>query len=694
MEKKYKILIVDDTEINRSLLADMLGVDYEIVEAANGLEAIALLNNCYDEISLMLLDIVMPEMDGFEVLAAMKKSGWIESVPVITISAETSSAYIDQAYDLGATDYISRPFDEKTVQRRVKNTIMLYAKQKMLEGMVTEQILEKEKNNYLMVEILSTIVEFRNGESGLHVLHIRTITEILLKKLLELTDQYHLTASQVTLIVNASALHDIGKISIPESILNKPGKLTKEEFEVMKTHSMIGAQIMENAPYRQEEELIQIAHDICRWHHERYDGKGYPDGLKGEEIPIAAQVVALADVYDALTSIRVYKPPFTHEEAMEMILRGECGAFSPLLLQCLIETGSTISKAVKDYSIAGKIKPDTQQITTELLANGHPSNRTLALLEQERTKYQFFASMSKEIQYEFNEHMDILSFSEWGAAQLGVKELIVHPLENEELHKVISKEDCYDLFHKLHQVTPTNPVVTENYCLNIRGEKRWHKVIARPLWVGEEQTEITGNIGKFIDIHEEYLELDALKQMATQDSLTKLHNRRSIQEIIEKALPGKHQKFALILFDLDHFKNANDNYGHLFGDSVLVFVATMLLKSIRKEDIAARIGGDEFLIFMEYKDDIVPLVRRIFEMLTKQFHGFQISVSMGIALCPENGTHYEQLFHCADQALYLSKQNGRNQFSFYNQAIQDYLSVLSPIDNELDASQVTRQISE
>lgn len=223
MDKQYTILIVDDTEINRSLLSDMLASQYTIREASNGMEAVALLDKFHSEIALVLLDIMMPVMDGFEVLSIMKRSGWIDSIPVITISAETSSNYIDQAYDLGATDYISRPFDEKTVQRRVKNTIILYAKQKMLEGMVAEQILEKEKSNYLMVEILSNIVEFRNGESGLHVLHIRTITELLLRRLVQMTDRYAMTPSQIALIVNASALHDIGKISIPEDILNKAG---------------------------------------------------------------------------------------------------------------------------------------------------------------------------------------------------------------------------------------------------------------------------------------------------------------------------------------------------------------------------------------------------------------------------------------------------------------------------------------
>ncbi len=248
MNRKNMILIVDDVEINRAILSDMLGDEYSILEAADGMEAVKILQRSHLEISLVLLDLMMPRMDGFEVLAMMNKAGWIENTPVITISSENAPGVIDHAYDLGATDYITRPFDEKTVQRRVRNTIMLYNKQKMLKGIVTEQVLEKQRNNQVMVEILSNIVEFRNGESGLHVIHIRMLTEIFLRKLMEITDKYQLTASQIGVMVNASALHDIGKISIPEHILNKPGRLTPEEFEIIKTHSAIGAKILEDTP--------------------------------------------------------------------------------------------------------------------------------------------------------------------------------------------------------------------------------------------------------------------------------------------------------------------------------------------------------------------------------------------------------------------------------------------------------------
>ena len=349
--EKQKILIVDDSEMNRALLVDILEEQYEVVEAENGVEAISVLSKQRTDFSLLLLDIMMPEMNGFEVLAYINKYHWNDNFAVIMISADDSPANIKRAYDLGAFDYISRPFDSTIVQRRISNTMFLYARQQRLEKIIAEQFHEQEKNNKLMISILSHIVEFRNGESGLHILHVNTITKYLLKQLVRLTDQYHLSKADISLISTASALHDIGKISISYAILNKPGRLTAEEFEVIKTHSVVGANMLLDLPIEQQEApLIKVASEICRWHHERYDGNGYPDGLKGEEIPIAAQVVALADVYDALTSERCYKKAYSHEEALKMILEGQCGAFNPSLLLCLQEIADTLESELMEVS--------------------------------------------------------------------------------------------------------------------------------------------------------------------------------------------------------------------------------------------------------------------------------------------------------------------------------------------------------
>lgn len=341
---KQKILVVDDSEMNREILIAMLGDDFDIIVAENGMECMELLKQYGKEISVVLLDIVMPLMDGFEVLTHMNRNRWIEDIPVIMISSEGSDAYIRRAFQLGVSDYISRPFDNRVVRQRVFNTIKLYAKQRRLIALVSDQIHENEKNSQMMVEVLSQIVEFRNGESGLHVLHIKILTEMLLEGILQRTDQYSLTPETCQMISIASAFHDIGKIGIDEKILNKPGKLTVEEFAEMKKHTLIGASMLSKMERYKDEPLIDIAYQICRWHHERYDGKGYPDGLVGDEIPISAQIVSLADVYDALISERAYKKSFTHERAIEMILGGECGIFNPILIECFMEIEQKIKQ--------------------------------------------------------------------------------------------------------------------------------------------------------------------------------------------------------------------------------------------------------------------------------------------------------------------------------------------------------------
>lgn len=347
-QTKQDILIVDDSEMNRAILAEMLGRDYIIHEAENGEEALQILRQYGTAISLVLLDIPMPVMDGFGVLQHMAEEYWIKDIPVIMISSDDSAETVKKAYEMGVSDYISRPFDAQVVYRRVYNTIKLYARQHRLITMLSEQVREKDKNNSMMVSILSQIVEFRNGESGSHVVHIKQLTKMLLEQLQRKDTAYTVTSSDLLLIPLAAALHDIGKIGIDEKILNKPGKLTREEFEIMKTHTVIGADMLESLTLYQEDPLVRIARDICRWHHERFDGKGYPDGLKKDDIPLSAQVVSLADVYDALVSERVYKKAFSHEKAIQMILNGECGTFNPVLLECLLD----IQRQLKQMQIA------------------------------------------------------------------------------------------------------------------------------------------------------------------------------------------------------------------------------------------------------------------------------------------------------------------------------------------------------
>ena len=345
---KPLILIVDDCDMNREILREILSSDYSIMEACGGEEALSMIHQFGTGISLVLLDIVMPGLDGFEVLSYMNQDHTIEDIPVIMISSEDSEAFIRRAYEMGASDYVSRPFDAKVVYRRVTNNIKLYAKQRRLIRMVTEQIREREENVSMLVGVLSQIVEFRNGESGLHVKHIRRFTECILDCLIEKDPDLHLGTKERENIPLASALHDIGKIAVDDKILNKPGRLTPEEFEAMKLHTVYGAKMLEELQPYYDEPLLKTATDIAHWHHERWDGRGYPAGLVGDAIPLSAQIVSLADVYDALTSERCYKKAYSHDKAVEMILNGECGVFNPKLVECFVEIQNVLREELCD----------------------------------------------------------------------------------------------------------------------------------------------------------------------------------------------------------------------------------------------------------------------------------------------------------------------------------------------------------
>ena len=400
---KYRILVVDDSEMNREILSEILNEEYDIIEADSGDTCIDMLRKYETGISLVLLDIVMPGMDGFGVLNYMNRHHYLEDIPVIMISSEDSTETVRRAYEMGVSDYINRPFDAGVVHRRVYNTIKLYAKQRRLIALITNQVYEKEKNNRMMVGILSQIVEFRNGESGSHVLNINIFTGMLLESLVQHTDKYDLSWSERLLITTASALHDIGKIGIDDKILNKPGKLTDEEFKIMQNHTIIGASILENMGSYQDEELMKVAYQICRWHHERYDGKGYPDGLKGDEIPISAQVVSLADVYDALVSERVYKKAYSHEKAIEMITNGECGCFNPILLECLLDIQDRIKRKMKTST------PEDNPFKKR--------EKKAELKEFENVKEDFMDVVSKNMEKEYSnfENDELVDFSRGGA---------------------------------------------------------------------------------------------------------------------------------------------------------------------------------------------------------------------------------------------------------------------------------------
>ena len=500
MNVKQKILIADDSGINRALLMEILGDGYEYLEAENGVRAVELLRE-HTDIALVLLDIMMPQMDGFDVLKVMRCYSWLDEIPVIMISAAKDTANIERAYDLGVADYMRRPFERVMVLRQVQNVLMLYAKQKRLTRLVTDQVYEKEHNSVLMISILSHVVEFRNSESGLHVLHIRTLTDLLLHRLVQKTDRYQLDESDIARISTASALHDIGKIVIPEEILNKPGRLTAEEFAIIKNHTVAGAQMLQDLGQviARDEPLLQVAHAICRWHHERWDGNGYPDRLKGDEIPIAAQVVALADVYDALTSERCYKHAYDHDTALRMILNGECGAFNPLLLDCLQKSSEQLRTELTRSEWDRGFRQETHRLSEEILhREALPrENHSQLLLEQEKERTDFYAAQCGGIRFDY----DLL------AGSVTVYDYHAEPLQQKTVTDFaqgrglgfLNEQDQRKLSKAISRATPEAPDVVLPVMVERDGKPHLHRMALHTIWSGAGVRRCVNVLGQLTD---------------------------------------------------------------------------------------------------------------------------------------------------------------------------------------------------
>ena len=493
MDKRQTILIVDDAEFNRDILKEILGENYNYLEAENGNQAIQMIGDNLG-IDLMLLDINMPQMNGFEVLAIMKRSQCLEETPVIMISSEESVDTMRKAYEMGITDYITRPFDSVIVKKRVQNTLGLYANQKHLINVVYNQVYEKEENNNIMIRILSNVLGSRNSESRDHILHIKTVTELMLRQLVKITDAYPMTEVDIALITTASSLHDIGKIYIPEEILNKPGRLTDEEFKIMKTHSELGAEIIQNMNFPKDNPLVHTSWGICRWHHERWDGKGYPDGLKGEKIPISAQVVSIADVYDALTSERCYKKAFDHDTAIQMILDGQCGQFNPLLLKCLKELSFQLSKMLDKGMEDNEYYHEIQRLSNEILSDRSLPNQNYSqsVVKVMQEKIDFFKSNSGMNSIDYNAISGQLTI-------LNGKQQIICQRNNPKIDLFkefgVNEEDAQYIRVLLHQTSVQNKEISVQIKAVVENDSRMYKLKLHTLWSPLKKDGYIGIIG-------------------------------------------------------------------------------------------------------------------------------------------------------------------------------------------------------
>ena len=495
MDKRQKILIVDDSEFNRDMLKEILRETYNYLEAENGNQAIQIMGE-NPGIDLMLLDINMPQMNGFEVLKWMNQSRCIDETPVIMISSEDAVDTMRKAYELGITDYITRPFDSVIVKKRVQNTLGLYMKQKHLINVVYDQVYEKEENNNIMIRILSNVLGSRNSESREHILHIKTATEMMLRQLVKITDAYPMTEADISLITTASSLHDIGKICIPEEILNKPGRLTDEEFRIMKTHSELGADMIQDMHFPKDNSLVRASWEICRWHHERWDGKGYPDGLKGEEIPISAQVVSIVDVYDALTSERCYKKAFDHDTAIQMILEGQCGQFNPILLMCLKELSLQLSKMFDKEMDDNSYYREVQRLSNEILSDRYLPNHNYSqnVVRVMQEKLDFFKSNSGMSSIEYNTISGQLTI-------LNGKQQILCQRNNPNFNLFkefgVNEEDVHHIQALLHQTSVQNKEISVQIKATVENVRQMYKLKLHTLWSPIKKDGYIGIVGYF-----------------------------------------------------------------------------------------------------------------------------------------------------------------------------------------------------
>lgn len=650
---KEKILIVDDSEMNRMILGDILEDDFDIILAENGVVAVEILKKMYNEISLVMLDMVMPEMDGFGVLLVMNQFRWIDNIPVIMISVENSSENIEKAYDLGVAEYIKRPFDSVSVRRRVINTIKLYANQRKLVSLVADQIYEKEKNNSMMISILSHTVEFRNGESGMHVLNVRTITETLLTRLVAKHPEVNISRSDIAMIALTSALHDIGKIGIPDEILNKPGKFTPEEFAIMKNHSMLGAKILADLPFKNEP-MVKTAYEICRWHHERYDGRGYPDGLVGDEIPMSAQVVSVADVYDALTSERVYKKAFTHEKAMEMILGGECGTFNPILMECLKESARQLREDLTSNSNASMSRQDVKELTETMLKNNEInfSDQMSSLMETEKIKYQFLSSVSREIQFDYIDEPSLLTLTEWSARRLGLPENTIDPKKDERVLEMLPLDNLNEMSSRMHSTTPEEPVVEYSCDMKIDGAVKPCKIICRSIWSTGKSTRYIGAVGKLIVSSDDAEAVD-MKYITSRDPLTGLYNSLSARKLItDILLQNPHKQYVMTVISLARLSTGSGGkLNHLLHDAALKITAKRIAAAIGPEDVAARADENNFIVFIPCDGGCEENINKLLKAVTYSCGNFSISSNIGAASTENCERKYSCLYASAMMAL-------------------------------------------
>ena len=690
MVTRNSILIIDDMIVNRLSLRELFQNDYVVLEAENGQEGMDVVESHAASIAIILLDIVMPEVDGYQFLEQMSQKGFLDDIPVIVISAIEGMSAETRSLELGASDLILKPFEPRAVKKRVENVLNAHQYKHYLERLVTSQNNRLVRSSQALLETLNRILRHRNMESEQHNLRIGKYTRTLLDALIDAAPSaYLLTDFDKDLISSATLLHDVGKIVIPDAILNKPGPLTAEEFAIMKTHTEEGSEIIQQLSASDPSDFLRYAYDISRHHHERWNGEGYPDGLRGTAIPVWAQVAGLADVYDALVNKRVYKPAFSHEEAVQLILGGQCGSFSPDLLAAFSKVEQkfrTIAVGCSDETML----VDGDAIITEIakvISKGTPVFPAVA--QDSRYESLLFCVDATVLEVDLDRDAYILvhpQSSELFQVDLRghfsgmLQQLLSNGVEQGYRQKMTLWFD-----RALRMLRQNLPVLGDIEC------RIWNQVYDKPVWykvivsnrgnsgqLSRQFLLLFRNINTNIEIRDENKTLLRENEL---DQMTGVYNKATAESKIKAILDASNDtaKHALLVIDVDDFKVVNDSSGHLAGDRTLRSTAEILRQHVRGTDIVGRVGGDEFIVFMRnipnaslVENKVDKLVSSFSQsMLDCHINGQHITISVGIALAPQHAQQYAELFECADKALYQAKYCGKAQWRLYATALAD-----------------------
>lgn len=659
MSEKQKLLIADDSELNRALLMELLGAEYDYLEAENGAETVKLLQSRGD-IDLLLLDVWMPEPDGFGVLELMNHFHWIEEVPVIMISVEQDAAFHARAYDLGAADFIQRPFNGAVVRRRVENTLMLYARQKRLTELVGEQVYARSRESGILVDLLSGVLSSHCGVPPDHAARIRSLTGALLRELSRRTERYRLSENDIARIAAVSAFYDVGKLHVPAELLRRPGALTPEETAAVRAHAVRGAELLDALPVPQDDFLLRTGREICRWHHERWDGGGYPDGLRGDAIPVAAQAVSLADAYIALTEARPWRKACPQKTALAMLRAGDCGAFNPLLLESL---DAAVDAAARESAAPDHYRDEADRIAAEALrGRALPlDDRPQRLLEVEREKTNYYAGLVGGIQFEYDipsRRVTLADRRPGGQGRITVLDMACRG----EQTQLLAPEDFAAVHRALLQTTPYAPDCAMEVRLPADGQKsRAAWLTARTLWSRRAPVTRIGAVGCLQELPDSDApapaagsSFSAAMESLSVDPLTGARSRW----FLEYGLPENARFDAAAMLDVDRFKAINDTYGHAAGDAALRAAADAVRSALRPGDLIVRTGGDEFLLLFpaigaEELDALLSSVRAaVAAARTTDWPELRLSVSIGSA---RGASSLRDALREADRNMYRDK---------------------------------------